>query len=1144
MKIKINNEEVVCDKNFTVSEEMLATSSVTLNNVYPKSWEETKDYVSNFYYPKDYSICKIYDETVIPYEPGTEVSGNPLYLTDVVASKIYQYKLYGYTKQTTYSGINLFENKTKNSETNKGITFTLNSDGTYTLNGTNDGTGNSFVWLSLSTDPTTLEAGTYYTIETGVSGVGMVGYTGSKYITLSANNKSSFTLTETTSMRVYLQVANGTTTTFNNFKMYPMISKTPITIDDYEPYVGGTQSPNPDYPQEVEVGRGKNLYNLTDGTYSANGIIGVVENGQIILNGTATANAFVNIPLATLLNWDTTKKYTVSCFNPVANSNVRLRVNSGGGMDTSMSVINANKTITPNNTDMQPTLCTIRVASGTALNDFVVKPMLEIGIYGTSYLPYNTIEVKSTGKNLIYDVNHNKGTSTTQRGITYTVNEDGSISVSGTATANYIYYMIGSDGTYPLTLEAGTYTLSGGISDNAWVRLFDGTNYYDTLSTGHIRTFTINQKTNFLVGLRIANGTTIDDTFYPMLEKGSSASEYEPYKETSIQYKLGDNFVADKDYIENGVLHKNIGKVVLNGSESGWLFNTNGTYGNIPYIRYSDVGIDNLIKKGTGTIESPRIPRICDHFSYYNTPSGFRDCPVGSLGFNSYGSNDIFFIFCVSSDSFADVNAWKTWLSNNPITVYYELAEETTVDLETEGELSLYDGINNVSADTDFTIDMLYNKVNGETIEDIIFNGLVKRTGNISLNPRDPHYCSLQVLDFKTFLSEGDVLNFVIANKTIEQAINMVVKAISSYGFVVGNIELDAKDDIIGAYSTDEKTAYDVFQYIADITNAKWFTRMIDEETIAIDFYDTDKLPNKGLIEYTNEWFCQNKIDDMSYSMDTNDYRNKQIILSDEVFGSTDYNETITATGYTTQFLTGGKIAKLNGATINSQTATIATNEEKEAGIEADIYYTPGENQFETAETQAQGIIIEISYTPLVKGREIVVNNEEVDRISSQLNRNGVISRYENRNDTTSSSELQQIGQSYIKYKGSPEITLKIVSRSNLYNVGDQVTFSSPLTELSTEYMVKKKSINYIATQSIIWYTFELSSNYNSESAINYFDNQRAKRAGNISESDYIIREIDINNTAQIKWQNTTITETTITGDNVLNAPLNAPLTQ
>lgn len=425
---------------------------------------------------------------------------------------------------------------------------------------------------------------------------------------------------------------------------------------------------------------------------------------------------------------------------------------------------------------------------------------------------------------------------------------------------------------------------------------------------------------------------------------------------------------------------------------------------------------------------------------------------------------------------------------------------------------------------------------------ELIFTGIVKRTGNISLNPRDPHYCNLQVLNFKTFLSEGETLNFVISEQTIEEAINMVVREISSYGFTVGEIELDAKDDVIGAYSTDRKTAYDVFQYIADITNAKWFTRMVDEETVAIDFYDADKLPVKDDIEYTTEWFEDNLIDDMSYSMNTNDYRNKQIILSKEVFGGVDYTDTMTSSGYTTQYLTSGKIAVMLGAKINGSAVAFATTYDKEEGIEADIYYTPGANQFETAVQQNQGIVIEVTYTPLVQGREIVLNNDEIERIGSQLNRNGVISRYEDRNDTTSSDELRQIGESYIKYKGSPEITLKIVSRANLYNIGDVVSFNAPLEELTTEYMVKKKSINYIATQSVIWYTFELSSSFNSESAINYFDNQRAKRAGNIAQGDYITRDIDITNTAQIKWDNTQITEITVTGDNVLNAPLNAPL--
>ena len=66
IKMFIDNEEVVCNKEFTIKEEMLSTSSTILNNCYPKSWEETKDYVSNFYYPKDYSKCLIYDEIQVP----------------------------------------------------------------------------------------------------------------------------------------------------------------------------------------------------------------------------------------------------------------------------------------------------------------------------------------------------------------------------------------------------------------------------------------------------------------------------------------------------------------------------------------------------------------------------------------------------------------------------------------------------------------------------------------------------------------------------------------------------------------------------------------------------------------------------------------------------------------------------------------------------------------------------------------------------------------------------------------------------------------------------------------------------------------------------------------------------------------------
>ena len=44
-----------------IKEEMLSTSSTILKNCYPKSWELDKDYVSRYYFPKDYAKCKIFN---------------------------------------------------------------------------------------------------------------------------------------------------------------------------------------------------------------------------------------------------------------------------------------------------------------------------------------------------------------------------------------------------------------------------------------------------------------------------------------------------------------------------------------------------------------------------------------------------------------------------------------------------------------------------------------------------------------------------------------------------------------------------------------------------------------------------------------------------------------------------------------------------------------------------------------------------------------------------------------------------------------------------------------------------------------------------------------------------------------------------
>lgn len=426
-----------------------------------------------------------------------------------------------------------------------------------------------------------------------------------------------------------------------------------------------------------------------------------------------------------------------------------------------------------------------------------------------------------------------------------------------------------------------------------------------------------------------------------------------------------------------------------------------------------------------------------------------------------------------------------------------------------------------------------------------IFSGIVKNTGNISLSPREPHYCSLQIVDYKCLLSEGQTLDFVIANKTFTEAVQQVVDAISDYNVQVGDIEVLNPNEVIGAYSTLEKTPYDVFQYLADISQSRWTTTTDNTGAIIVNFYDPTLMPEGTEIEYTQEWFTDNKILDMSFNYGTYDYRNKQIMTSDEVYGNVLQEQNITASGYTTTFPVENKIGYVGLITLNGAEKTIITQAEKDEGQTADFYFTPGDAQFESDEILSAGSQIYISYTPVVVGRQVLQNNTEIKRINTQLNRNGVISRYENRNDAITSQELQKVGQSYLKYKGKPEVNITINTQTNIWNIGEVVSFDdAPLNELQTEYMVKSKKIQYIATINDIFYEYVLTSNFNSETDINYFDNQRAKSKGNIAVGETINRNIDIENTADIIFQNVSIEKISVDGDNVLNAVLNAPFVQ
>ena len=228
-------------------------------------------------------------------------------------------------------------------------------------------------------------------------------------------------------------------------------------------------------------------------------------------------------------------------------SNARIMVRCLDSNGTQLSAINAMgesaSGVIPENTAYMDAY--IRIASGTKVENLTFRPMFELGNVAHDFVPYHfggakdasTLERhtakeigESGARNLIpYPYQE---TTHTDNGISWVDNGDGTITASGTATADSYYYLPVGGQFY---LNAGTYSISGcpsggsstkyrvQLSNNAWT--ISATDY------GNGGTITTTERVNFAqLRLTISKGVTVNNlVFKPMLVLGSVPMPYSPY---------------------------------------------------------------------------------------------------------------------------------------------------------------------------------------------------------------------------------------------------------------------------------------------------------------------------------------------------------------------------------------------------------------------------------------------------------------------------------------------------------------------------------------------------------------------------------------------------------------------------------------
>ena len=334
------------------------------------------------------------------------------------------------------------------------------------------------------------------------------------------------------------------------------------------------------------------------------------------------------------------------------------------------------------------------------------------------------IEFKVEGKNVIpIKTNQQK----TYHSLTISVDEKQTFCINGThlestakstafrlnsniLEANYMNYI--PNDLKNFVLDAGKYTLtfnhlSGTVSDNNTETLKIA--IYKVLSkTPHTQiqrltytnedkitsTFELLEQTEIMIAIECGSITLNkiynNFSFNVQLEKDETATDYEPYKSQVETFPLGNQKLMEGSYLADDGIHHTRKQYTFTGNETFVK-----SVENNDYIRfYSPVFADVIKTSGYETIDK----FMCTHFERIEDYSNSKNC---------IALNEKSFYITISKNIVTDVKTFKTWLSQNHVTVEYDLAEQELVPYTVEQQkawnniraLTTYKNVTNISSD-------------------------------------------------------------------------------------------------------------------------------------------------------------------------------------------------------------------------------------------------------------------------------------------------------------------------------------------------------------------------------------------------------------------------------------------------------------
>lgn len=292
--------------------------------------------------------------------------------------------------------------------------------------------------------------------------------------------------------------------------------------------------------------------------------------------------------------------------------------------------------------------------------------------------------------------------SANRNGLVITSQQDGSITVNGTATAD-TWYAINLDTEKRLPMNtpmALSGCPAGGSTKSYYIGLYLGGKWFADSGNGNTDIKFTTQEISSRVEVSIIKGTVCNNlTFYPKIEVGTTITPYRKYQSSTNTLTLPETVYGGEVDAVSSEGQETQKLVILNGTES-W-----NSWG----INAHNPAITGFYTYDINDYDAKNAKGICSHLETPNQDVwGGRNA---GIGFATVGSSR-YFMFSMMTSSLPDISAGhevaslKAYLAaqnaaGTPVQIAYKLATPTSFTATGAQPIPALAGVNTVLTDAD-----------------------------------------------------------------------------------------------------------------------------------------------------------------------------------------------------------------------------------------------------------------------------------------------------------------------------------------------------------------------------------------------------------------------------------------------------------